>query len=237
MKTYNYVGIAPVAVLLGVALLMAMPIQGSVLINGSFESPESDITPSLPVGSTYLDGWTVIGAEIALCVECADFGSAGGGSASDGLQSLDLTGYHDGLPYGGVQQVFATVPGQAYSVSFDVGARQGTSTVQLFVGTPGNGVIWPFEHTALTASGSATSDGTEVVWKRSSTSFVASELSTAIALTGHGASWGGIFIGLDNVVVNPVPEPVGTWVVLGVAGVAVTAVRRRRRQSSDPSAP
>ena len=221
------------AVLLGVVLFTALPIQGSVLVNGSFESPVSDITPSLAVGSTFLDGWAVIGAEIALCVECADFGSAGGGSASEGRQSLDLTGYHDGLPYGGVHQVLATVPGQAYEVSFDVGARQGTSTVQLFMGLPGQGGGWPFDPSVLLASGSATSGGTEVVWKRASASFVATELSTAIALTGHGASWGGIFIGLDHVVVNPVPEPVSTCLVLAFAGVAVTAVHRRRRLGSD----
>lgn len=237
MKPYYDVGIAPAAAFLGVVLLTVAPVQGSVLVNGSFESPVSDITPSLPVGSTFLDGWDVIGAEIALCVECADFGSAGGGSASDGQQSLDLTGYHDGLPYGGVQQVFATVPGQAYSVSFDVGARQGTSTVQLFMAVPAQGGLWPFDSSTPLVSGSATSDGTEVVWKRTSTSFVATELSTAIALTGHGASWGGIFIGLDHVVVNAIPEPVGTCVVLAVAGVALTAVRRRRRLGSDKPAP
>ncbi|MBN8246834.1 MAG: hypothetical protein J0L84_05255 [Verrucomicrobia bacterium] len=73
-------------------LLAASEARAAVLTNGSFESPASQETPSLPVGSTYLDGWTVLLAEIAHCVDCADFGSAGGGSASEGQRSLDLTG-------------------------------------------------------------------------------------------------------------------------------------------------
>jgi len=221
----------PTAAAFGALLLVATPVRGAVLTNGSFESPVSENTPSLPVGSTYLDGWTVVLAEIAHCVECADFGSSGGGSASDGLQSLDLTGYHDGLPYGGVRQVFATLPGKKYEVSFDVGARQGTSEVQLTVGSENNSGIWPDYQPLLTVSGAATSDSSEVVWKRASVCFVASELSTAIALSGQQASWGGIFIGLDNVVVNPVPEPVGTLAVLGIAAVAVTGLRRRQTKT------
>lgn len=208
--------------ILGLALIMAPFMQAAVLTNGSFETPASDTTPSLPVGSTYLDGWTVILAEIAHCAGCADFQSAGGGSASDGNLSLDLTGYHDAPAYGGVRQVFATVPGQQYRVTFDVGAREGTSTVELTVGS-------------TVASGSSTSAGSEVVWTPSSVLFVASDAATTLELRGTQASWeaswgvqGGIFIGLDHVEVTPVPEPAGALAVLGLAAVGATLGRRRK---------
>lgn len=200
--------------MLGLVLLGASSLQAAVLTNGGFESPASQDTPSLPVGSTYLDGWTVLLAEIAHCVDCADFGSAGGGSASEGQRSLDLTGYHDASPYGGVRQVFTTVPGQQYQVSFDVGARQGTSAVQLTIGS-------------TVASGTSFSGGSQIVWTPSSAWFTASDPSTALELIGTQASWGGIFIGLDHVVVTPVPEPSDAVGVLGLV-VAGMALRRRR---------
>lgn len=196
-----------------VLLLASSQVEASVISNGSFESLVSNDTPSLPIGSTYLDDWTVINAEIAHCLNCA-----GAGSASEGSLSLDLTGYHDGTPYGGVEQLITTVPLQVYEISFDVGARNGTAAVQISAGT-------------LLATGASTSGGNEVVWTKYKSTFTALGTTTAVDLVGTQSSWGGIFIGLDNVSVVPVPEPTAGMALMGSLATLAVLLHRGARPS------
>jgi hypothetical protein len=142
-----------------------------------------------------LTGWTVINAEIAQ--EGPAFPTI---TASNGSYSLDLTGYHDAAPYGGVEQVIATVPFAVYDISFDVGALAGTSAVQVLAGN-------------LLDTGLSTSASGGVVWATFTSTFTALSSTTTIDLIGTQSSWGGIYIGLDNVIVeldhlpNQIPEP------------------------------
>src|SRR5690349_7006660 len=99
--------------------------QTNLLVNGSFEigfpalpNHPGDNTESLAVGSTEITGWTVINGEIAWIntVPVNAFGLA----PTDGSKLLDLTGYHDSVPYGGVSQTVATIQGLDYTPSIDV---------------------------------------------------------------------------------------------------------------------
>ena len=79
-------------------------------INGSFETGTIDpgSFTTMPLGSTFIDGWTVTDADVDWV-----------GSfwiASDGARSLDLGGVEDGA----ISQAFATAPGKAYEVLFDL---------------------------------------------------------------------------------------------------------------------
>jgi hypothetical protein len=167
--------------------------RAALVANGSFESPASAGSPSLSSGSTYLVGWMVINAEIAQ-IYPGDFGI----TASDGSYSLDLAGYHDSSPYGGVQQDIVTTPSAVYDISFDVGAMSGTSGIEVTAGD-------------LQDTGS--SAGSALTWTRFSSTFTAIGSTTTISLIGTQSSAGGTYIGLDNVVVqldhlpSQVPSP------------------------------
>lgn len=191
----------------------AQTANANLLTNGSFETPASAGSPSLPNGSTYLTGWTVINAEIAQI-----FPGAFGITASNGLYSLDLAGYHDAAPYGGVRQVIATVSGAVYNISFDVGSISGTSGVKVLAGS-------------LSNNGFSTS--TSLLWTTFSSTFTALGSTTAIDLIGLQPSSSGTYIGLDNVDVTlnrlpptGVPEP-DSLLLFGAGLFALFGVRRR----------
>ena len=101
--------------------------QANLITNGSFEDTTNfvpdpghpgDDTARLPVGSTAMTGWTVVNSGLAWIGPTNPFGL----SASDGSYFLDLTDYTDAAPYGGVTQSIATVLGQHYRLTFDLGS-------------------------------------------------------------------------------------------------------------------
>lgn len=205
--------VAAVSFAVGMA---SLPLQASIITNWSFETPPTAGSPSLATGSQYLTGWTVVTAEIAQ-VRNGDFS---GISAAEGLYSLDLAGYHDSFPYGGVTQTLTTIPGGVYSVQFDVGSASGTATVQITAGD-------------LLATGSSSTGNATASWQTYSGFFTASAASTDLTLLGLTASSGGTYIGLDNVVVNfdhqsETPEPSALWLA-GLGGLGLLLLRRRSR--------
>ncbi len=199
--------------------------QAASLINGSFETASANNTApgvlqtfTLSVGSTAIDGWKVIGDDIAW-IGGAQFGL----TANDGSKFLDLTNYQDGPPFGGVEQTFSTVAGTTYTLSFDLGSSStyitpsavAASVLVVDVGTKTE----TFTSTALGANN----------WQSYSMTFTAANPTTTISLLG---TTGRDYIGLDNVAlsVTAVPEP-GTWAMM-LAGVAAlgSVVSRRRVQ-------
>jgi hypothetical protein len=201
---------------LGLALLA--PARGDLITNGSFEDggfvPDGNDTMSLAPGATSMTGWTVVQAELAWIGPTNPFGIV----ASDGSFSLDLAGYHDSVPYGGVSQAIATNAGYTYHLSFDLGAStlasNPTSKVTAIAGGTSNSY-------SLTASNG-------LLWQTFGFDFTATGSSTVISLLGDNPN--GNYVGLDNVHVTlvGVPEPTGLALLgLGLGG-AFAALRRRR---------
>lgn len=192
------------------------------LVNGDLESGsyvfDGNGADSLAPGSLAITGWTTFNNELAVINQPNNFGL----TAQSGTKHLDLTGYHDASPYGGIQQTVNTLSGQNYSLSFYVGSAGGTASVLVdTVGTPatfsnaGNGGFWQQFTQNFTASG-----------------------PTLIKFTGSTASGGGTYIGLDNITLTgnfaatATPEP-GSLALFGASGIGLVGIltaRRRRAQ-------
>lgn len=200
--------------------------QAAALTNGSFESasagntaPTVTQTVSLGVGSTTLDGWTVIGDDIAW-IGGAQFGL----TASQGDKFLDLTNYQDGPPFGGVEQTFSTVAGTTYTLSFDLGSSSTYITPSAVAAS-----VLVVDVGTQTQTFTSTASGANN-WQSYSMTFTAANPSTTIKLLG---TTGRDYIGLDNVAlsVTAVPEP-SAWalMVAGLAAVGSVASRRRAQR-------
>jgi hypothetical protein len=207
------------AAILGVGL----PSYGSLLTNGSFESgtfvPDplypGDDTMNLTVGATDMTGWTTGIADLAWIGPSNPFGL----SASDGGYFLDLSGFHDNAPYGGVQQTVSTTIGAQYRISFDIGTDQLYDSAAVSVMVTGGVGPTTFTSTPLTPNR----------WETFTFDFTATSLSTTIELDGQ-APTNEKYIGLDNVGLQAIPEP-GTLTLVAGPGLLVFAAWRRLRKA------
>jgi hypothetical protein len=146
---------------------------------------------SLPVGSTNIPGWTIVQAEVAWGTNSNPFQIV----TPYGGCFLDLTGFHDGKPYGGVRQVVNTVPNQALHLTFSLGSQQDSSS---FRGPVSAAVILAGQTNEFTFS---IPDSTNN-WGDFTLEFTAQSSSTPLTIAGT-ATAGGHFIGLDNISVTP----------------------------------
>ena len=178
-------------------------------------------------GSTAIPDWTnVPGYTEEMWVTSP---SSVGISPSPGNGSMywvDLTGYQNYKPYGGLEQVIATTPGEIYECSFDVGSST----------TYNSGA---FDPAALTASATGTSQLASQLFTLSPTStstwatetfqFTADSSSTTIEFLAD-SSYSSANVGLDNVRVSSVPEPSDFAPLIGaLLALAVFQQRRTRR--------
>lgn len=165
--------------------VIAAAAYANLIQNGDFEQgnfvPNGQNTMSLFPGWSELSNWAISTAEIAWISDPNPFGF----SASSGIRSLDLMGYHDSQPSGQIFQAFATSPGIAYRVRFDVGKYSeivvhaaGQSTT--VVGPPVNENQW---------------------WITRQWVFVANSTQTTLTFLG-GPNTYFIYAGLDNVRVD-----------------------------------
>jgi hypothetical protein len=201
---------------LAATLTLGQAAHANLLINPSFEQGtlvnNGQSTMSLPVGSTVINGWTVVNDTTAWI----DAGNPFSLFASDGARFLDLTDYSRGDPFGGMAQTVATTAGYTYQLSFDLGSSN------LF-GRP-NGIFASAAGTGQSFTGA--SGGTNMDWQRFSMSFVATGATTTVSFVGQA---GQDFIGLDNVdlVLTAVPEPSAAWLLAsGLATLTLLRVRR-----------
>ena len=199
--------------------------QAVTLVNGSFEDTTNfndntgQDTDSLPGGSTSMTGWTVgSGHNVSWDGPTNPFGPGGTAyPASNGSYFLDLTDYHDGAPYGSVSQTIATVTGQHYLVTFDLGSSS-------LYGLPSGIQV----SAASTTHNYLSTLLGPINWESESFAFVATGASTTLSFLG---SAGNAAIGLDNVAITEVaatPIP-GSILLFGSAllGLGFAGYRRR----------
>lgn len=155
----------------------------------------------LAVGSTALPGWTVV----ANSVSWLPNGNQWNLTTPYGNMFLDLSGNHDNGAYGGIAQTITTVPSQTYRLSLSLGSQQGQS---IFIG--------PMSVMAKAGAASQsfmfTPSGSGNQWGSFSFNFVATSSSTLLTITGTGSA-GGSYLGLDDVQVVAVPEPLSSSIL------------------------
>jgi hypothetical protein len=230
---YIVMRISKFHVLMAVMALTTAGANANLVYNGSFENVAGTFvdntgqdTMDLLPGSGAIPGWVTTVSELAWIGPSNPFQL----TASDGQYFLDLSGYHDNVPYAGVASVnIATTPGQTYHLSFDIGS----SLIYDQRGLP-----------AVQVSANANNLGTFTVssipginnWETFGVSFTANSESTALSFTGASPVYGLEYIGLDNVnvAVTAIPEPAtmlaGAMLLLPF-GVSTLRILRQRQQA------
>jgi len=196
----------------------------SILVNGSFEQgPAAGSFVNLPGGTTSITGWVVTGEGIDY------IGTLW--TSSNGIHSLDLDGSVGStitppFVHGGIAQTFATSPGTAYLVTFDMAGNPANApTIKpMRVSAAGQQMDFTFDITGKSFA--------NMGWLPKSWSFTANSASTTLTFSSLTISpltgWGPA---LDNVSVtaaaSAVPEP-STFVLLGAALAGIGARRWRK---------
>jgi hypothetical protein len=220
------------------AIIFASRSAQADVVNGSFEDTAGTFVAggnnviSLPIGSTLIPGWTVVTSNGAWARNDNPFVPNG---ATNGSFFLDLTGFDDSAPYAGVTQDVATVPGAAYTLSFDLISFESDFRFAGPVGVTASADLTsaPFVFTPIATSG--------VQSARFSLPFVATDALTTITIQGTVAGTGAVltgqFLGLDNVtLIEAIPESsravAAAMLALGVVLVGPRFMRRAVERSS-----
>lgn len=170
-------------------------VAANLIKNGSFEKPApppgsyTDYNPGQKIGA-----WVVVGSHNVSITSTTEVNLGITLDAKKGAAFADLTGNCDcGDPTSGVAQTVKTVPGTTYALTFWVGncyipGAGTTSTVNVYVGS-----------TLLIAAENKNGKGmSKQVWKKFTTSFLATETKTTISFL-NGDPSGDQQNGLDAV--------------------------------------
>ena len=220
------------SIALALTITAASSVSAQSVVNGSFETFAgtlgSDNGAQLNVGATALTGWTIINGEIGYLRNSNAYSL----SASSGIGFLDLGGYSDsGFPKGVSQLVAGFTIGQSYTLSIDLGLRNGVCV------NGGSNCGGPVQVSASAGASSQTfthaSSVAGDVWSRFNVVFVAPSSSVTIAIQGVSLPSGNKFIGLDNVSIKPIPEPATVSLMFaGFLIISGCAIRQRSQMAS-----
>ncbi|HLG88601.1 MAG TPA: DUF642 domain-containing protein [Alphaproteobacteria bacterium] len=238
------------ALVFATATLNCMSARANLLLNGSFEDSVVDAGDvcgpyaycrAFTPGDT-IDGWMVIGkggvAGTAMVISrnYVEPDSGDGQTLhfdpADGNQSIDLTGEGNQGTTNGIKQTVATIPGQIYQLTFDVGHQYdqapgypGPASVSLWLDLTGGGS----SEVGVYANGADTPD--DVTWETFSYDFEAVSDSTTIAFL-NATDVGNNFAGLDAVsLVALLPEAPSGW-MLGVGILMLWPMLAGRRRAA-----
>ena len=203
---------------LAIVVMLALLSQANatnLILNGSFElgkDPGSSFITLYAVNND-IQNWTVTTGSIDYI--------GGYWQASDGLRSIDLSGYYQAGEIE-VSQPFQTVIGQQYLLTFDMAGNpdDNQKIKNLSITIAGQSQNFTFDATGKTR--------TNMGWITKSFVFNATDINTTLKFTSlMGTSAFGP--ALDNVSVSAIPEP-GTFLLLGfgVAGLFGYSWQRRR---------
>ena len=216
----------PIVVTIVAGAIMALPAGAQVVVNGGFEAPVQPLQPPnqfLYVGSTTIQGWTVVGTgNVGDVQQVNQLVNIWPGNMT---QFVDLTGDTGGA---GIQSdSITTAIGQAYEVTFD--AFNGSLLYNDVGGTPQTGVAYVGPALSLQASGGILQPYILPAGVPQSPTylFVATSASTTLTfmdLSGYDSNAGWI----DNVAIQAVPEPM-TVTILGLGALACINHLRMRR--------
>jgi hypothetical protein len=166
----------------------------NLLIDGSFETgafvnnpPNGNGAQTMPPGSTSISGWTTTDAESAWVTVPNSYVIR---FPQDGRFYVDLTGFHDSIPYAGITQSFTTIPSTRYTVTFFYQRDGSGSAVDLLVTDVASSLL--ISSTTFSGAGS---------WQLGSANFLAAGSQTNLKLRG-AALTNIVNIGVDNVVVT-----------------------------------
>jgi len=180
--------------LLAFTLVLVPAANANLLVNGSFEqgTPTGAFT-TLHLNSTAITGWTVTDENIDIVGTYWQ--------QKSGTRSIDL----DGTVNGCLSQTFATVPGQAYAVTFWLAGNPGGSvaTKTMFMRAALDSVPFSFTTTGHTTA--------NMGWIQQGFSFIATGATTTLDMCGTGLNdgWG---CAIDDVVVDvALPTARSTW--------------------------
>ena len=190
--------------------------------NGSFEAPlgpDSGGTSrfrEFEAPSSSIPGWSLVFGSVDVFLNYA----------SDGNQSIDLTGLH--TPFGGqgpgtLQQTLMTVAGTQYNVSFDLSA--GTTppavrSLQASILSEGSTIF------SETFSFDQTNEGTGIFSTQGFDFLATSSSSTLVFTSLINNSFNGPII--DNVNVEAIPTPA---LLPGLLGMGIATLRKRRQEA------
>ena len=199
--------------------------QANLLTNGSFENTtnnfvgDSNDVDEVAISSTTIPGWTVTSNDISWIGPTNPFGLL----ASDGSYFLDLTGYHNSVVNGGIEQSLVTQVGATYLITFDLGSSPQFGLQDGLLLTAG-----------ITSQSFASTNGgtSNNLWQSESLSFTATDPNTLISFVGN---LGQNYIGLDNVVVTqtsvgttPLPATLPLFAT-GLGALGLLGWRRKRK--------
>jgi choice-of-anchor C domain-containing protein len=198
--------------ILAMSIFGASIARANLIVNGDFSQPNIGTNPWEGFGyssidSTSIPGWTVSNVDI---VNTTYYQAAPGAN-----QSLDLNGNASGW----ILQTFTTTPGQAYGLTFELaGNPLGSGPAVKVLNVVGSFFI---PNVSFDTTGhSATNMG----WENVGYEFIAVGTTTALEFQSMTGGDGGA--ALDDISVDPVPEP-STLLLLGAGLLGVGFLRKR----------